>query len=703
MVKRYNIKFHPETFKVLGEQLVSDPVIAIQELVKNAYDADSRTCAVIIDTANGKIIIEDEGHGMNEEAIEKGWLLVGTPLKRENILSRSKKRYLTGSMGVGRLSAFSLGNDIEIITTSDDDHITRNFSLHLKVLLKLDSFDNYYVEVEENEYSRKKGTKIIITNLKPIFDDDFLSRLKRMLSILLAPPEEDKKKKIKNDFIITVKYDDEISTLNPRRELAQYNIKVNCNVDNNGFAYVDIVGNKDKYLGDKNLEFDSKLLIHKYTELKNIKIELYWYLHGQRSATLWVPAPSDFSQDLRAGFSGIRIYRDRMRVLPYGEIEDDSFNIDKRYVSLGAKAKRPRNVQLIGWIFISRESNRNLIDTSNREGLVNNEAFKQLYSLVEAVIDEFIDYRVIVEETPEDEKLTVEDSNAVKTKINNVKKQLKFISKSKDELPKNMTREKLQKNLERDFDKISDYLYKVDHALDVAALMRDRVTAGNMINHILHYVGAATRISKLYIEQAQKQICEVNSHDIAFTRIMDLLPRVLAAYDVLKGGSRGVEGRKEFTIFERTKSLVNNMLISSSLRSEQVKLTCSNIEVSMRESDYWAVVANLLLNSITCHEYEHANGRMFAPRDQREIHLTISSTNKDLVIQCEDNGPGLPEKPTGWIWQQFTSTRQPAGSGLGLFIISEIVNYYGGIKIATSSRRYDNGSHFYIHIKDVVV
>ena len=80
----------------LGEELVSDEVTAIVELVKNAYDADATFANVIVNTkdhlpadatnygaAKGFITIEDDGLGMSEDEIRSGWLMISLSAKRE--------------------------------------------------------------------------------------------------------------------------------------------------------------------------------------------------------------------------------------------------------------------------------------------------------------------------------------------------------------------------------------------------------------------------------------------------------------------------------------------------------------------------------------------------------------------------------------------------------------------------------------------
>ena len=105
------------------------------------------------------------------------------------------------------------------------------------------------------------------------------------------------------------------------------------------------------------------------------------------------------------------------------------------------------------------------------------------------------------------------------------------------------------------------------------------------------------------------------------------------------------------------------------------------IQAKDRKSDIWAIVMNLVANAIQAADYDHAHGRSF-PAD-REIVFSVNKSNNDLVLTCEDNGPGLPNKPEGWIWEPFNSTK-PNGSGMSLYIVSDVVTLYGGTKSASA-------------------
>src|SRR5437588_6167495 len=94
----------------LGERLIGRPAIALGELVKNAFDADATTCR--IDFGNDQIIVSDNGMGMSEGDFLRHWMRIGTTHKVDERLSPRLKRPLTGSKGIGRLSAQFLADEL---------------------------------------------------------------------------------------------------------------------------------------------------------------------------------------------------------------------------------------------------------------------------------------------------------------------------------------------------------------------------------------------------------------------------------------------------------------------------------------------------------------------------------------------------------------------------------------------------------------
>lgn len=65
---------------LIGRELITDEFVAVFELVKNSFDANAKTVKVIFehqyDPENAKIIIWDDGYGMNLNDLNNKWLLL---------------------------------------------------------------------------------------------------------------------------------------------------------------------------------------------------------------------------------------------------------------------------------------------------------------------------------------------------------------------------------------------------------------------------------------------------------------------------------------------------------------------------------------------------------------------------------------------------------------------------------------------------
>lgn len=74
-------------------------------------------------------------------------------------------------------------------------------------------------------------------------------------------------------------------------------------------------------------------------------------------------------------YSGLFIYRDEFRVLPYGRVDNDFLEFEDRR-SKGAGTYFFSKRRMFGYIEISREHNEKLRDKSSREGFINNQAYR---------------------------------------------------------------------------------------------------------------------------------------------------------------------------------------------------------------------------------------------------------------------------------------------------------------------------------------
>jgi signal transduction histidine kinase len=102
-----------------------------------------------------------------------------------------------------------------------------------------------------------------------------------------------------------------------------------------------------------------------------------WYFQGKPDESRLTAEQFFLMQERLRRFGGLMIYRDGLRVLPYGQTEMDW---------LGFEERRSRNAgrhffsyrRMFGYVAIGASSNPNLLDKSGREGLISNGEYRNL-------------------------------------------------------------------------------------------------------------------------------------------------------------------------------------------------------------------------------------------------------------------------------------------------------------------------------------
>jgi signal transduction histidine kinase len=91
--------------------------------------------------------------------------------------------------------------------------------------------------------------------------------------------------------------------------------------------------------------------------------------------------------DMRKFFGGVMVFRDNLRVMPYGREDNDFFEIEKRR-SKNAGAFVFTNRSCFGGVTITKAKNTNLRDKAGREGVIDNRASKLFREVVENILIE---------------------------------------------------------------------------------------------------------------------------------------------------------------------------------------------------------------------------------------------------------------------------------------------------------------------------
>jgi len=187
---------------LLGEQLITDEVIAVVELVKNAYDAKANFVKVHLENAsdpeNGRIVVEDDGTGMTLETILDVWLEPGTEYRKnqrraaENV--DSEQRPILGEKGIGRFAAHRLGNIIELVTKAENSPLEVEVEVNWRLFDQskhLDEIPVYWMTRKPKVFTGDKhGTMLIITDLKAVWNRSMAENLQEKLDALQAPLTE---------------------------------------------------------------------------------------------------------------------------------------------------------------------------------------------------------------------------------------------------------------------------------------------------------------------------------------------------------------------------------------------------------------------------------------------------------------------------------------------------------------------------------
>lgn len=379
---------------IIGSDLISDDFIAVFELVKNSYDAHASRVDVIFENIysdNSKIIIKDNGKGMSYDDLINKWLFVAYSAKKDGTEEDSYANYrnkikvqrsYAGAKGIGRFSCDRLGHELYLESIKDEPNakvetlLTEwdKFEGDLK-----DEFVNVSVlheTIDHSSYHNPVGTVLEITSLKSNWDRDKLKRLKDALAKLINPNTKNKEDEFKIILTVSEEKDADTNEVDPRNV-------INGEVENLIFETLDLkttkiiskVGSSNSNTIETSLYEGGKLvynIIEKnpHVDLHDIEYVIY-YLN--RSAKL------TFSRRMGlqpVEYGHIFMYKNGLRIYPYGDRYEDPLKMDNRKAQGYARYLGTREV--IGYISIE-EPNDDLRETSSRgDGLIKTNAYSDL-------------------------------------------------------------------------------------------------------------------------------------------------------------------------------------------------------------------------------------------------------------------------------------------------------------------------------------
>ena len=638
--------------KLLGGELIKDEAMAIVELVKNSHDADAEIAEICIssDVQTPSIEVKDNGHGMNVEDLLNYWMQPAGSSKSGNREKKSVSgRRLLGEKGVGRFAVDRLGRHCELVSRKDgsDYEIVAEFDWDQfdDADLPLSGITNSWAERSPIIFTEGSGTLIRIMGLRQEWNRRMFKRLSTKLDRIISPNFSDGRFHIK---LISDEFPDYSGSFNTKlTEHAPY--KMACHYDSKEDTVI------VNFNGDKRLiEWPGP------GELWCGSLDFQLFGFDLDTESVRKVGPVRIVRSWLKDLSGISIYRDGFRVMPYGEPDDDWLRLDQRRIN--NPSYRLSNSQLIGQIDISKEENPMLFDQTNRGGLIENSAFVSLRNLCHFLINIFEDERDNIrnkkEKPNEGKKTKIDDVDAV---IDQISSESRFISAKAGEAfaPALLRVKEAYKAESANIRKTQDRMLGIAAVgLGSSHLFRALASEVNELKHAL----------RDFLDLDLQRAKETETLITRFDRIEDIA-----------SASANITGRfdathREIDLEGEIRKFIG--VYSGLAEAEGVSLATEfssllPVIVRGRADDLWRILSEFLSNSI----------QAIGVKDTGCIVLRIlddHSSSGRISLEFSDTGPGISEQMGTHVFQDGITSKERS-AGMGLFVAKQIAERNGWI------------------------
>ena len=698
------MQFHPRAFSAFGADLVTNDCVAIAELVKNSYDAFANEVVVTIKNKDGDAYIEiaDDGTGMTADIIKTAWAVIATPYKKMNPFAEKdgKVRRVSGNKGLGRFSASRLGRCLEIITKAENGEC-------ISCLIDWDAFENsgniseckiIISDVSPSNIQSNTGTIIRITELHEFWDEKKLLELENALSRLVSPFDDI------SDFSITL-YSDLYSKpveIRPQEFINNPTYCICGNVDECGTISWNYTFSKSKKTfshktgniewdeARKGFEANSIIQNDEFTTYKAGKFSFEiraWDLDSDSIANV----SDSFNigkREIRssiAQYKGLSIYRDNVLVLPKSDASKDWLGLDIRRVS--QIGKRISTSQIIGLLKISENDNPEIKDTTDREKLVATEEYKQFCKTAETILMTLENLRFSdKQETPDKpkEKVLTELISPLSTAPLLIQLEEAVKSGHNTEQILETVREydaQNEKSLVELNERLTYYAQTASLGSVAVVILHEILNGMNAVKRFLN------RIIDVFKDADERTLKYHEQATTAHSRLID----VANSFAPLYRKNLRKERFNTNVLSELKKSIT---LISNKKESEGIEFlydeTCE-INTTMHPGELQTVFINLLDNA--CYWIKNSRNEL------KQIHIEFSKSSDKIMVSVSDTGTGINAGDEEKIFQPGV-TRKPTGIGMGLVIVSELLNNYN-CKVGTTIPGEYGGATFVFELPTI--
>lgn len=729
--EKLNFEPYARLLTMLSEQLIKNEVVALTEIVKNSYDADAPWVKItfegfgtnMVATRNSRIIIEDAGCGMSESTLKDDFINPASAHKKIEKDAGNRThlgRIYQGEKGIGRFSLFKLGKKITVITKTDKDITARKICIDLSMYedefikenneqYKLSEITVDYFPVDETDFNEEiflanglskrkgKGTIIIIEELNDSWGKGKIEKLQSELFSLIGNVYGEGFSIYffeGNSFLPTVEITDKKTLDNIIKQKAVLSVKG---------SYVE---QQKKYVFSLNkkefeISFNDKKMtglslfreFKKEIENRNLSVSDYVTTCGDFSYEFYVFDPD--KKNVRSKYklddpdwqivkkNRVFLYRDGIRVFPYGSVHDDWLQVDTIRGTQRASAMFS-NDQVVGYINITYKGNPNLKDKTNREGLLEvGESYSDFVKVIQFFLqylkiyhyDEYMKQKNVIKKFDKQKKSDLEkefEDVISKCEDANIKKRLSSIREKVNEQNEyNLGRIKVVEDLagiglsiqatHHDLGNFIRRCYNVidDFNLQLVNSVDNTIEKDIVCEKIERIRGIISAMEAVLVDM--KNLFSSTQHKSKTIRVAVLLDKVLGYYRTIFD-SRGIK-------------------FSTKVIGDKV------LAINMPEALLMTIFINILDNALYWLEDEG--------RAEKEIRITINADENYVLFS--DNGPGIYSDETEKVFEAFFTGKGLEGRGLGLYICRQFLDRYDySIQVCENNKFCLSGANFLI-------
>jgi len=707
--KTLKIRPYARLLTMLGDQLIKNEQIALIELIKNAYDADADWVKLSFENfgdnlevlVNSKIIIEDNGEGMSLKTIEKSWMNPATPnkfvKKGESKKTKKKKRIIQGEKGIGRFSILKLGKNILITTRPensdvefeidydlsayDNDFLTENGEekelfiddLNIEVRTKKPAIIvDKEINVEHQIFNRgNHGTRIEISNLKGEWNKKKIENIYKDISKLESIFDKIFKKNKKNDFTVDVyingeryfleeDYIEKLSGLfdtkavfkisegkfNPETKVFTFkengipkHLKIESPVFKKNWVY------RQRFQDKKNGEY-------RPPECGNFSFNFIIFDFDKNAPAKYLLDDNDRKLIKQ---HRIYLYRDGIRVFPYGDPEDDWLKIDTYRGTISA-GQFFSNDQVVGWIEISKAGNPELKDKTNREGLIDEgNATQDFTTLIQSFLSYFRlhQFKQYQENNKDKTKQDIFRTEEVKRQYEELKKHFKDNPTAINAINNLYTTYSIERKYFTQRVEATEDLASVGLSVEIAShdLMLMLSTGILGIDDLMKgCMGGSVTIDKV-TKELQK-----------LRGIFSFVETQMKDIQLLFRSSK--QRRRNIRVDDILQKVVR--IYKNTLTKAGIKLEIEKIGSPLIAKCTDAVLLQLFINLFDNSIFWLSDINI----EEKNITIKLDGNNGKLIFS--DNGPGINKDDTPYIFEPFYSAKEE-GRGLGLYIARQLL------------------------------